>query len=182
MPARTIIALCGFRCSGKSHSRSILSGMLALPIFDTNSVPTGDSDSDSISVIEGINRYGRGESYFHFLAKHMEEHLKSANDILVIDSMKARADRPVLESYFPRVQIYLLWIHAPFKTRSARYYDRDIITEHRQEDLINHDHNLIELSLLDLCIDADFVVSNVFSQQNLESDLKYIVNSLHQRL
>ena len=66
MGTKIIVGLVGFRCCGKSTLRSILR-QKGYPVFDTNSVRTGDPDADVIPLHEIISRYGKGQSYLLFL-------------------------------------------------------------------------------------------------------------------
>ncbi len=175
---KKILALCGLRCSGKGHVRRILADVFSLPVFDTDSVPTGDADSNGIPIDEILKRYGKGESYFHFLERQVREALESVEDVLIIDSVKARADRSVLEGFFPQAQVRLLWVHAPYNERETRYQNRDVQTGQRDEALSNHDRSLLDAGIFELCSDADFVVSNVFGEHKLEADLACVINAL----
>lgn len=178
MPATRILGLCGFRCAGKSEVRRRLSDVHGLSVFDTDSVPTGDPDANQISADEVLSRYGGGESYFHFLKERLEEVLDSASGVLIVDSLKARADKRVLRQYFPSIPVQTLWIHAPFTVREARYTDRDVLTGRRTEALRDHDANLVRLGLAEVCLDSDFVISNVFGEDRLGDDLDFIVGHL----
>lgn len=173
-----ILGLCGFRCAGKSDVRNILSREFTFPVFDTDSVSTGDPDADKLTIEEVLKRYGKDESYFHFLHNHIERSIEEASeDVLVIDSMKVAADRRVLKEYFPNMKICLLWIHAPFIIRQARYQNRDLDTGRRTEDLSDHDDYLKKIGIMELCADADYVVSNVYDQSKLLSDLTAVVRA-----
>lgn len=172
----TLLALCGFRCSGKSFVRHILTNELSTQVFDTNSVPTGDSDADQISIDEVINRYGDGKTYFHFLIDHLKLSIEESNGLLVIDSLKTKHDRDFLINTFPDINIRVLFIHAPFSVRNGRYHDRDVTKGIRTEALLNHDNTLMRHGFADLCLNADYVISNVFGKDKLAQDLAQIIN------
>lgn len=175
-----VIGLCGFRCSGKSFVRDILIQEHSVPVFDTDSIETGDPDADTISPMAILARYGRGESYIHFLAPYISQALADAHGLLVIDSLKAPGDRRVLQSYHPLADIRVLWVHSPFALRNLRYTARDVATGRRGESLVAHDEALIGLGVLQLLADADYVLSNVFGEEALRSDLIRVLADIRQ--
>lgn len=149
MALKLLIGLVGFRCCGKSTLRSILSE-LGYPVFDTNSVLTGDPDAMQITLDEILKRYGRDRSYLLFLETALREFVSINKGIIFIDSLKVSTDAQVLEKMFPDCAVELWYLHASDHTRSSRYMARDIRTRIRSENLDEHDRALERHGILSL--------------------------------
>jgi dephospho-CoA kinase len=156
--AKVLIGLVGFRCCGKSELRKIISG-LGYPVFDTNSVKTGDSDADQIPMDEILHRYGNNTSYLLFLKSALEVFANSNRGILFIDSLKAAKDSHVLKSLFPNYHQEIWYLHASFKTRMSRYTNRDIRTNIRTGKLEDHDSALEKYGILELIKESNEILN-----------------------
>ena len=181
MSKKLLLGLCGLRCSGKSELRKLIETSYDLFVFDTNSIPTGDNDANAILPDEIVQRYGKGESYFHFLQEPLQNAVDRESGLIVIDSIKSSNDVRVLRSFFPFVDVYTLWIHAPYVLRYERYKNRDLNSGIRTGSLKAHDDALIQVGISDVCLNADFVISNVFDLKSLENDFSRIANTLIQK-
>src|ERR1700722_16721340 len=147
--AKVLIGLVGFRCCGKSELRKIISD-LGFPVFDTNSVKTGDPDADQISMDEILRRYGNNTSYLLFLKNALDTFVNSNSGMLFIDSLKAAQDSQTLKNMFPNYPHEIWYLHASFKTRMSRYTNRDILTNIRSQKLEDHDRALEKHGILEL--------------------------------
>lgn len=158
---KIIIALAGFRCSGKSFLISLLKKRFAgvISFYNTNSVPTGDGDAQIIGPKEVVTRYGNGESYLWFLRKDLESFYNDSGRIVLIDSIKSESDIKVLKEIFPDALVYTIWLHANYNVREARYVERDLKTRKRSSSLIEHDNELKELGILELMQNADKIIA-----------------------
>ena len=157
MAARIIVGLVGFRCCGKSTLRGMLSE-LGYPVFDTNSIRTGDSDANRISLDEVLHRYGGSESYLHFIEGALRDFVAHHEGIIFIDSLKVSADASVLMEMFPDASLQLWYLHASNDARLARYANRDLVTNLRSEALETHDAALERHGILSLIKSANEVI------------------------
>ncbi len=155
---KVLIGLVGFRCCGKSTLRKIIAD-LGHPVFDTNSVSTGDSDADQINMDEILRRYGNNTSYLIFLNDALKSFVDSNNGILFIDSLKAAEDSKLLRKMFPDYSQEIWYLHASFKTRLYRYTNRDILKRLRTQKLEDHDGALEKHGILELIKEANEIIN-----------------------
>lgn len=176
---KTILLLSGYRCSGKSYLRKMLSTYFSVDVFDTNSKRTYDPDANVISPKEVIERYGKGDTYFLFLIDELAEFIdKSSKEVIVIDSVKNPKDIVFFENTYPDFQILNLWLHCPDYVRFQRYEERDVKNNIRNEDIHAHDHCLEELGIVDVMKRADFIINMNNEQSHLIMQLSAVFNSL----
>jgi|GEM_PF-1481798 len=176
---KTLVLLSGYRCSGKSHIRSILHNYFDVDVFDTNSKKTQDLDANLISPKEVIERYGEGKTYLLFLANEIREFInQSSKNLIVIDSIKTLNDIDFFIKNYPEHQIITLWLHCPADIREQRYISRDVKNNIRSEDISAHDSCLEELGIMEVAKNADIVLNTNRVKENLILQLATILNSL----
>lgn len=174
---RIIIGLVGFRCCGKSTLRKILDE-LNYPVFNTNSVSTGDKDADQISLDEILERYGENKSYLLYIKRAIEEFVGDKKGILFIDSFKIGSDFETIITMFPNFEVHIWYLHASTNTRLSRYISRDVETKLRTQDLIEHDNTLERHGIWNLIKSANEII-------NMELELsviRYNTENILQRL
>ena len=177
--SRDIILLAGFRCSGKSYAMSLLEKTFGSSIncFSTNSICTGDKDANTIGPKKVIKRYGKKGTYLWFIKDHLLEYYKNTKGTIVIDSIKSDKDLFFLKELFPNDNLYVIWFHSCFKTRSERYTNRDIIPGVRNMPLQDHDAELIDLGILSVMKEADYIINTNQSTEALISEICKILAS-----
>lgn len=153
-----LVGLVGYRCCGKSTVRSILRD-LKYPVFDTNSVPTGDPDANTISLDEILIRYGRGFSYINFIEPALRNYLSTTGRLGFVDSLKVASDREVIQRLFPQCQVEIWYVHASFHTRKIRYLERDLLCGLRNQPLEDHDTTLEKHGIISLIKQATEVIN-----------------------
>jgi len=166
-----LIGLVGFRCCGKSTLRVLL-GELGYPVFNTNSVTTGDPDANRISLDEVIERYGAAHSYLHYIAEAMREFVAMQDSVVFVDSLKVGSDLDVLKELFPRTPVELWYVHASFQTRKNRYLERDIRPGLRDSSLEEHDAALERHGVLSLIKQATEVVNTELDLQMVRMEVE----------
>lgn len=171
---KIIVALCGFRCCGKSSIRKILS-KYNINVYDTNSVETNDKDSNNLSISEIIKRYGENESYLHFINNDLNKYIDKSLQLVIIDSIKTEKDLIFLKKNYPECIIKTIFIYVPYKIREKRYIERDIKTNMRNQLLQDHDNELIKFGILNLMYHSDYVIDNTHDLYFLESNIKNIL-------
>lgn len=171
---KIIIGLVGYRCCGKSTLRDILKE-LEYPVFNTNSVRTGDADANRISLEEILKRYGKNKSYLFFLEKALKDFFNNHNNIVFIDSFKVSSDIQTIKEFFPFHAINIWYLHASFPTRQQRYIERDIKTNLRSQNLLEHDKALEEHGIWELIKSAKEII-------NMELDITIIKKQVEEIL
>lgn len=172
------MGLVGFRCSGKSTVRDILLDF-GVPVFDTNSVETGDVDADNIDPRAVLDRYGTGDSYFRFLQQHLRDFASRKAPVWFIDSLKAGKDPAVIMETLPSVHLLIWYLHAPFSSRLARYRSRDIVSGKRTDCLEDHDKSLESLGIITLIKDASDIIFTDVPLSNLREQVTSKVQKLN---
>ncbi len=167
-----IVGLVGLRCCGKSTVRGILRGM-GYPVFDTNSVRTGDADANSISLDEVLARYGGNESYLRFLELHLKRFVSGQRGLAFVDSLKVEQDLTVIKEILAGDPVELWYLHAASEVRQLRYEARDITTNVRSQTLEEHDAALEKRGIWDLVKHANYVL-------NMEDDLAEIAKQVRE--
>jgi dephospho-CoA kinase len=180
MKSKVIVGLVGLRCCGKSTVRSILID-LGYPVFDTNSVRTGDSDANQISLTEVLRRYGKDESYMYFIEVSLREYISEHEGIIFIDSLKVATDLDVLRGMFPDHYIEIWYLHASTETRRLRYKQRDLDTKRRSESLEKHDSELEKHGIFDLIKAAKVAISMEGKLSEIRESIEQSIDSLNDR-
>jgi dephospho-CoA kinase len=181
MAKTTIVALVGFRCCGKSTVRQLLA-KAGYPVFDTNSVRTGDADANQISIDEILGRYGRGESYLNFIKNQLEEFVLNRSGVLFLDSAKVAADDRVLRGMFPSCRVEMWYLHASNAVRLARYLKRDVDSNIRSENLEEHDAALERNGIGYLIKAATEAINTDDDLQYIEGRLSHCIKKLRERV
>lgn len=126
---KIIIALTGFRCSGKSFLISLLKKRFT------------------------------GVIGFYSTKKELESFYNSSERIVLIDNVISGNDIKTLKEIFPDALVYTIWLHANYNVREARYMDRDLRTGKCSISLVEHDNELKELGILELMQNADEIIA-----------------------
>jgi len=180
--SKAIIGLVGYRCCGKSTLRNILIE-LNIPVFDTNSVKTGDPDANQISFDEVLRRYGKNKSYFIFLEDALRKFVRScSSNIVFIDSLKVRRDSIVIKEMFPNFLISSWYLHASFEVRQERYLRRDIETNVRSQKLEEHDDSLEKHGIWNLIKDSREVINMELPIQNIKKQVEETLSRIKNQL
>jgi dephospho-CoA kinase len=164
---KNIIVLAGLRCSGKTFIRKLILNYFDFDFYHTNRVKTGDHDSMAIGPKEIVQRYGKGESYFYYLKDDIINFYNSSNKSIVIDSIKCINDINVLQDFFPNSKIHVVWTQAKDSIRLERYEKRDIERGVRNSNLFDHDKELIELGILEVIKNVDFIINTDDTHSNI---------------
>lgn len=155
---KIIIGIVGFRCCGKSTLRKILDE-LSYPVFNTNSVSTGDADANQIPLDQILERYGKNNSYLLFIAEALKNFIKDKEGIIFIDSFKIATDSDTIKEMFPDYAVNIWYLHASNQTRLSRYIDRDIKTNFRTQNLDEHDASLEQYGIWNLIKSANEILN-----------------------
>jgi hypothetical protein len=148
---------------------------MGLPVFDTNSVATNDAEDDTMPIDLLINKYGRDGSYLYYVEQYLVEFVSSESGVVFVDSFKAAADLAAASNIFPECSISTWFLHAPDSIRSRRYFERDVATGRRSENLSDHDSVLEQAGIFRLIRHA----SEVF---DMTDPLEHIAVSVGQAL
>jgi dephospho-CoA kinase len=169
-----VFGLVGFRCSGKSYVRQLLRAK-SIPVFDTNSVPTGDADAKTISLKEIISRYGENRSYMYFVSEALKAFADS-HESFFVDSFKTAPDPEACEEILPGKTVKTVYLHAPYEVRAARYLARDLERGIRTQSLEEHDKSLEEAGIWTLIKNANHLIDTTRSDTQIMSEIMTIGN------
>lgn len=173
--SKLIVGLVGFRCCGKSTLRQILDE-LKYPVFDTNSVSTGDADAKQIPLTEILKRYGKDNSYLLFIEEALKLFVSEKSGIIFIDSFKIASDGDTIKKMFPNYKVNIWYLHASNKTRHQRYIARDIQTNLRTENLDEHDASLEQHGIWNLIKSANEVVNMELKIPAIKKEVESIIS------
>jgi HD superfamily phosphohydrolase YqeK/dephospho-CoA kinase len=171
---KIIVALCGFRCCGKSSIRKILS-KYNINVYDTNSIEINDKDFNNLPISEIIKKYGKNEPYLYFINDDLRKYIDKSLQLVIIDSITTEKDLIFLKEHYPECIIKTIFIYAPYKIREERYIKCDVKTNMRNQLLKDHDNELIKLGILNLMYNSDYVIDNTHDFHFLESNIKNIL-------
>lgn len=180
MDFKVLIGLVGFRCCGKSTLRSILNKQ-GYPVFDTNSVRTGDSDANQISLDEILQRYGKNKSYLFFIERPLRDFVQQNQGIIFIDSLKVSSDLDIMRQMFADSPVELWYLHASNKTRLTRYIQRDVNTNIRSQELEEHDEALERHGILDLIKSSSEAINMELGLDQIEKQVEMAITRFRKR-
>jgi len=172
---KKIIGLVGYRCCGKSTLRKILEE-LNYPVFNTNSIKTGDKDANQIPLDEILKRYGKNNSYLLYLEEALRNFVNESTEITFIDSFKVASDRKIINKMFPDYDVMIWYLHASNQIRLERYIARDINTKFRNQNLNEHDASLEQYGIWHLIKSANEVINMNLGIPIIKQEVERIIS------
>lgn len=166
---KAIVGLTGRSCAGKTTVCEIADG-LGAGLVDVGSIILEQLGLDfwSLPPREKLDRIGRQESLFHYIAPWIRQAL-SKHSIVFVDSIKAEADAAVIARLLPEAELLTLQIEAPDTTRADRFAVRkrpgDEPTLEVKED------RLRSIGLETTLLHSDFKIVNTGSKTELEQSV-----------